>query len=86
MKDIPAQLLLVGFSSFPFQINEHTKKSLFPFELCDNSIITDLNIIKYRLFTQQNPTLDWRNRLPGENEQTNDEVIANQNDLVNERK
>lgn len=26
------------------------------------------------LFSQQNPTLDWRNRLPGETEQTNDEV------------
>lgn len=26
-------------------------------------------------YVQQNPTLDWRNRLPGENEQTNDEVI-----------
>lgn len=26
------------------------------------------------LDAQQNPTLDWRNRLPGETEQTNDEV------------
>lgn len=31
-------------------------------------------LLSLPLLLQQNPTLDWRNRLPGETEQTNDEV------------